>query len=149
MDMEDTFLELRVRQHVSTMLCNKSDETAEMTMSMVATLIYRNFYMDEKSVPSGVEAVEVYRSLRKSLADGGFQLTIWFCNSEKVMERISPGDRSVALSKTFEAEPLTPSILGLQWKVESDSLEICPRYGRRGVCQDHSENCFILRILCA
>ena len=32
MKMEDTFLELRVRQHVSTMLCNKSDETAEMTM---------------------------------------------------------------------------------------------------------------------
>ena len=30
MNMEDTFSQLRVRQHVSTMLCNKSDETAEM-----------------------------------------------------------------------------------------------------------------------
>ena len=32
MNMEDTFSELRVRQHVSTMLYNKSDETAEMKM---------------------------------------------------------------------------------------------------------------------
>ena len=30
MNMEDTFLELRVRQNVSTMLCNKSEETADM-----------------------------------------------------------------------------------------------------------------------
>ena len=41
------------------------------------------------------------------------------------MERISPEDGSSALSKTFEAEPLAPSILGLQWNVKSDSLEIC------------------------
>ena len=30
MSMEDTFLELRVRQHVSTTLCNKPEETAEL-----------------------------------------------------------------------------------------------------------------------
>ena len=29
------------------------------------------------------------------------------------------------MSKTFEAETLAPFILGLQWIVESDSLEIC------------------------
>ena len=94
---------------------------------MVAKLINRNFYMDDfvKSVASWEEAVEVYKCLRKSLADRGFQLTKWICNSEKVMEEIPSEDRSDALSKTFEAEPLAPSILGLQWNVESDSLEIC------------------------
>ena len=46
------------------------------------------------------------------------------------MERISPSDRSVALSKTFEAEPLTPPISGLQWNVESDSLQICRGTGK-------------------
>ena len=46
------------------------------------------------------------------------------------MEEFSPEERSVALSKTFEAEPLAPSILGLQWNVESDSLEICRRTGK-------------------
>ena len=99
---------------------------------MVANLINRNFYMDDfvKSVASEEEAVDVYRSLRKSLADRGFQLTKWICISEKVMKEISPEDRSVALSKTFEAEPLAPSILGLQWNVESDSLEICCGTGK-------------------
>ena len=94
---------------------------------MDAKLINRNFFMDDfvESVASEEEAVGIYKSLRKSLADGGLQLTKWICNSEKVMERISPEDRSGALSKTFEAEPLAPSILGLQWNVMSDSFEIC------------------------
>ena len=46
------------------------------------------------------------------------------------MEEIPSEDRSVALSKTFEAEHLAPSILGLQWNVESDSLEICRGTGK-------------------
>ena len=99
---------------------------------MVAKLINRNFYMDDfvKSVASREEAVEVYKCLRQSLANRGFQLTKWICNSEKVMEEIPSEDRSDALSKTFEAEPLAPSILGLQWDVESDSLEICRGTGK-------------------
>ena len=94
---------------------------------MVASLTNRNFYMDDfvKSVASGKEAVQVYKNLRKFLADGGFQQTKWICNSENLMEEIPSEDRSVALSKTLEAEPLAPSILGVQWNVESDSLEIC------------------------
>ena len=83
-----------------------------------------------KSVASEEEAVEVYKCLRKSLADRGFQLTKWICNSEKVMEEISPEDRSVSLSETFEAEPVAHSILGLQWNVKSDSLEIYRGMGK-------------------
>ena len=62
---------------------------------MVTKLINRNFSMDDfvKSVASEEEAVEVYNCLRKSLADGGFQLTKWICKSEKVMEEITPEDR--------------------------------------------------------
>ena len=99
---------------------------------MVSKLINRNFYMDDfvKSVASEEEAVGMYKSLRESLADGGFQLMKWTCKSEKVMETISPEDRSCALSKTFEAEPLAPSILGPQWNVKSDSLEICRVMGK-------------------
>ena len=100
---------------------------------MVASLINRNFYMDDfvKSVDSEEEAVEVYKCLRKSLADGGFQLTKWICNSEKVMEEIPPEDKSGALSKTLEIEPLAPSILGIQWNVESDSRELCRGTGKK------------------
>ena len=72
---------------------------------MVARLNNRYFYMDDfvKSVASEEEAVEVYKCLQKSLADGGFQLTKLICNSKKV---------------------------GLQWNVESDSLEICRGTGK-------------------
>ena len=99
---------------------------------MVSKLINIQFYMDDfvKSVASEEKVVEVYKSLRKSLADGEFQLTKRICNTEKVMEEISPEDRSVSLSKTFEAEPLALSILGLQWNVKSDSLEICRGMGK-------------------
>ena len=133
MNMEDTFLELRTRQRVSTMLCNKSEETVEATMEWSQVLLTEHFYMDDfvTSVASEEEAVDKYKNLRKSLADHGFQLTKWICNSEKLMEEIPSEDRSVWQSKTFEAEPLAPSILGLQWNVESDGLEI-----RRGTGKD-------------
>ena len=72
----------------------------------------------------------MYTNLRKSSADGGFQLTKWICNSENLMEEISPEDRLGALSEAFEAEPLAPSILGLQWNVKSGCLEICRGTGR-------------------
>ena len=51
-------------------------------IEMAAKLININFYMDDfvKSVASEEEAVEVYKCLRKSLADRGFQLTKWICN---------------------------------------------------------------------
>ena len=51
-------------------------------IEMAAKLININFYMDDfvKSVASEEEAVEVYKFLRKSLADRGFQLTKWICN---------------------------------------------------------------------
>ena len=93
---------------------------------MVANLINRKFYMDDfvKSIASEEEAGDVYRNLRKSLAHRGFQLMKCISNSEKVMQEISSEDRSVALGKTLEAEPLASSILGLQWNVKSDSLEI-------------------------
>ena len=82
------------------------------------------------TVAPEAEGVGVYKSLRKSLAHGGFQLTKWIFDSEKVMEKISPEDRSVVLSRTSEAELLAPSILGLQWIVKSDSLEICRGMGK-------------------
>ena len=41
------------------------------------------------------------------------------CNS------IPDKDRSDAVNKTFEAKPHTSSLLGLQWKVEADELEVC------------------------
>ena len=54
---------------------------------MVAKLMNRNFSAEEflKSVVSEEDAVEMCKSLQKSLADSDFQLTKWIGSSEKVM----------------------------------------------------------------
>ena len=97
----------------------------------ITKLIMRNFYMDDfvKSVPSAEQAIEIYKLLRAMLAKGGFQLTKCISNCEQTMTSIDQDDKSPASSKTFEAEPTSPSILGLQWNVDAGNLEVCR--GRR------------------
>ena len=87
----------------------------------------RNFYMDHfaKSVKTEEEARFVYQDVRETLKLGGFNLLKWICNNEAVFNSIPGKDRSDAVNKTFEAEPHTSSLLGLQWKVEADKLEVC------------------------
>ena len=87
----------------------------------------RNFYMDDfvKSVPSAEQAIEIYKLLRAKLAKRGFHLTKWVSNCEPTMTSIDQADKSPSSSKTFEAEPTSPSILGLQWNVDADNLEVC------------------------
>ena len=41
------------------------------------------------------------------------------------MTSIDQADKSPSSSKNFEAEPTSPSILGLQWDVDADDLEVC------------------------
>ena len=49
----------------------------------------------------------------------------WICNDEVVTRSIPEKDRSEAKSKTFEAEPHISSLLGMQWNVDNDTLEVC------------------------
>ena len=93
----------------------------------ITKLIMRNFYMDDfvKSVPSAEQAIEIYNKLRAMLERGGFHLTKWISNCEQTMTSIDQADKSPSSSKTFEAEPTSPSILGLQWNVDADNLEVC------------------------
>ena len=74
-----------------------------------------------KSVPSAEQAIEIYKLLRAMLAKACFQLTKWISNCEQTMTSIDQDDKSPSSSKTFEAEPTSPSILGLQWNVNSGS----------------------------
>ena len=78
-----------------------------------------------KSVPDAEQAIEIYNTLRATLARGGFHLTKWISNCEQTMTSIDQADKSPSSSKTFEAEPTSPSILVLQWNVDADNLEVC------------------------
>ena len=93
----------------------------------ITKLIMRNFYMDDfvKSVPSAEQAIEIYKQLRAMLAKRGFHLTKSISNCEQTMTSIDQADKSPSYCKTFEAEPTSPSILGLQWNVDADNLEVC------------------------
>ena len=94
---------------------------------IAAKAIKRNFYMDDfaKSVATVEEAVHVYQDVRTTLKKGGFELLKWICSNEEVTRSIPEQDRSQAKSKTFEAEPHTSSLLGMQWNVDNDTLEVC------------------------
>ena len=100
----------------------KAQESPQITK-----LIMRNFYMDDfvKSVHSNEQAIEIYKLLRAMLAKGGFHLAKWISNCEQAMTSIDQADKSPSSSKTFKAEPTSPSILGMQWNVDADNLEVC------------------------
>ena len=89
--------------------------------------IKRNFYLDvfTKSVTTVEEVIQVYKDIRTTLKLGGFNLLKWICYDDLVTGSIPEGDRSEAKNKTFEAEPYTSSLLGMQWNVDDDTLEVC------------------------
>ena len=77
--------------------------------------VQRNFYMDDflKSVSTPQEAIQIYQKVRDVLSKGGFKLTKWIASDEEVKSQIPETDRSTKVVKTFEAEPQSSSILGL------------------------------------
>ena len=94
--------------------------------SLVRT-VQRNFYMDDflKSVRTPQEAIEIFQKVRHILIKCGFNLTKWLTSDDEVKSRIPETDRSTKVVKTFEAEPQSSSILGLNWNVDTDSLIVC------------------------
>ena len=127
MSMEDISSEPKICQLAPIMLCNKLQEITHRSPPQITKLIKRNFHMNDfvKSVTSAEQAIEIYKLLRAMLAKGGFQLTKRISNCEQTMTSIDQDDKSPSSSKTFEAEPTSPSILGLQWNVDEDNLEVC------------------------
>ena len=78
-----------------------------------------------ESVETEEEARFVYQDVRETLKLGVVNLLEWIYNNEAVCNSIPEKDRSDAVNKTFEAEPHTSSLLGLQWNVQADELEVC------------------------
>ena len=98
----------------------------------VVRTVQRNFYMEDllKSVRTPQEAIEIYQKVRDILIKGGFNLTKWITIDDEVKSQIPETDRSTKVVKTFEAEPQSSSILGLNWNVNTDSLIVCRGTGQ-------------------
>ena len=69
--------------------------------------------------------IEIYQKVKEALNKGGFKLTKWITSDEEVRSQNPEADRSTKIVKTFEAEPQSPSILGLNWTVDTDSIIVC------------------------
>ena len=80
-----------------------------------------------KSVETPEEANEVFSQLRHLLWQHGFQLTKWVSNSNEVWKAIPVDLKSISNTKQVEVEPNAEgsSVLGLQWTVTDDSLQVC------------------------
>ena len=94
--------------------------------SLVRT-VQRNFYMDNflNSIRTNQEAIEFYQKVREILSKGGFNLTKWISSDDEVKTQIPEADRSTKNVKTFEVEPQSSSVLGLNWNVDTDNLIVC------------------------
>ena len=71
------------------------------------------------------EAIELYIQLKVSLKEGGFNLTKWINNNGHVMNSFPENGRAESTIKTFEVEPAASSLLGLQWKMKENTLDVC------------------------
>ena len=89
----------------------------------------KNFYKDGfiKSVKISAEAIEVFNQLQLFLSQRGFELKKWTSNNDAVTEAIPEDLQSISNTKQVELEPNTEgsSVLGLQWSVTDDSLQVC------------------------
>ena len=101
-----------------------------------------------KSVATEEKAIQVYKDVRITLKLGGFNLLEWICNDGLVTGSIPEGERSEIKNKTFDAEPYTSSLLGMQWNVDDDTLEVCRGADKEAFKRSHSEQCFLSWHLC-
>ena len=96
---------------------------------IAAKAIQNNFYMDDfiKSLETPEEAIEVFNKLQPLLSQHGFELKKWISNSDEVTEAIREDLKSISNTKQVEVEPNAEgsSVLGLQWTVTDDSLQVC------------------------
>ena len=80
-----------------------------------------------KSVETPEESIEIFNQLQLLLSRHGFDLKKWISNNDAVTEAIPEDLKSISNTKQVEVEPNTEgsSVLGLQWTVIDDSLQVC------------------------
>ena len=95
---------------------------------IAAKTIQNNFYMDDfiKTVETTEKAIKVFKQLQPLLSKHGIELKKWITNSDVVTTAIPEDLRSISKTKQVEVEPSQEgsSVLGLQWTITNDSLQV-------------------------
>ena len=101
----------------------------EEIYAIAAEAIQNNFYMEDfiKSVETPKEVKEVVNQLQTFLSQPGFELKKWISNNDSVTDAIPEGLKSISNTKQVEVEPDMEgfSLLGPEWNVTDDSLQLC------------------------
>ena len=85
----------------------------------------RNFYVDDclKSVESEQIAIPLVGELRQLLSKGGFRLTKWASNSQKVLESLPETERAASVKNLdLSSSPIERALHGVHWNVTSDKF---------------------------
>ena len=94
-----------------------------------AKRIQNIFYMNDfiKSVETPEEAIKVFKQVQSLLSKHGFGLKKWITNSDVVTNAIPEDLGSISNAKQVEVEPCKEgsSVLGVQWTIIDDSLQVC------------------------
>ena len=90
----------------------------------VAEMVFKHFYADDCLVTAETDAVAIklVKDLRELLSKGGFKLTKWLSNSEKVMESISDDDKAKSAQNVSLTGELQERVLGIKWDVDRDEF---------------------------
>ena len=100
----------------------------EENYPIAAKAIQNNFYMDDfiKSVETPEEAIVVFNQLQLFLSRHGIEPKKWISNNDAVTKAIPEDLKSISNTKQVKVEPNTEeySVLGLQWTVINDSLQV-------------------------
>ena len=101
----------------------------EDEIPIAARTIQNNFRVDDfiKSVETPEEAIKIFKQLQPLLSKHGFELKKWITNSDAVTNAIPEDLRSISKTKQVEVESSQEgsSVLGLQWTITDDSLQVC------------------------
>ena len=127
MSIHDTFLGAKSSPTCANYAWHKVAKDNAVNDESIVRTVQRNFYMDDflKSVRTPQEAFEIYQKVKDILMKGGYNWTKWITSDDEVKSQIPETDRWTKVLKSFEAEPQSSSILGINWNVNTDCLIVC------------------------
>ena len=95
----------------------------------VTDTVDKNMYVDDlmKSVDQTEKAVMLANQLQDLLKKGGFRLTKWPSNDQKLLAEIPESERAKSVVNLEIDKLPTECALGIKWNVETDKFiwEIC------------------------
>ena len=103
-----------------------AEDNKEAFDAFTIDTVKRNFYVDDclRSVETDSQAVHIAGQLRELLSKGGFHLTKWISNSNKLIDSVPESERAPS-TKDLDFNKnsgLTERALGVQWDVLADTF---------------------------